>query len=163
MSSFSHRHVKGFSFKLIALKVDVSQDRKIHCLPGRACLFQPGRFTCWDSEGVNLSCLSWSGITLCVTALQSDYSRLRHHDWKWRMCPSQGTNGQRVYQILTDAIFTAPWGSITMAASESSRSKRTFPRWRTAAMTVNKSCCSWKNKQLIRDSCKLLQSISTFL
>ena len=36
-------------------------------------------------------------------------------------------------------------------------------------MTVNKSCCSWKNKQLIRDSCKLLQSrkllqsISTFL
>ena len=38
--------------KMIALKVDMLQDRKIDCLRARPCIFQPGNFTVWDSEGV---------------------------------------------------------------------------------------------------------------
>lgn len=44
--------------------------------------------------------------------------------------------------LLTDAIFTAPLGSITTAASVSSTPKVMLPRWRTPEMTVNMSCCS---------------------
>ena len=33
------------------------QDREIYCLQARPCIFQPGNFTGWGSEGVNvLSC-----------------------------------------------------------------------------------------------------------
>ena len=54
--SFWYWHVKGFSSKRIALKADVLlQDRKIYCLQARPCLFQPGRFTGWGSEGINFS------------------------------------------------------------------------------------------------------------
>ena len=45
--------MKGFSSKLIALKVAVLKDRKIYCLQARPCLFQPGNFTGCGSEGVN--------------------------------------------------------------------------------------------------------------
>ena len=45
--------VKRSLSKRIALKVDVLQDREIHCLQARPCICQPGNFTCWDSEGVN--------------------------------------------------------------------------------------------------------------
>jgi len=52
MSSLSHWHVKGFSSKRIALKVDVSYDPEIYCLQARPCSFQPGNFIGWDREGV---------------------------------------------------------------------------------------------------------------
>ena len=48
----SHWHVKKIFMKMIALKVDMLQDRKIDCLRARPCIFQPGNFTVWDSEGV---------------------------------------------------------------------------------------------------------------
>ena len=51
-SSFSLWRVKGFSSKLTALKVDVIQARKMYCLQARPCIFQPGNFTGWGSEGV---------------------------------------------------------------------------------------------------------------
>ena len=54
LSSFSHCRVKGVSSKLTALKVDVLQDRKIYCLQARPSIFQPGNFTGWGSEGVNI-------------------------------------------------------------------------------------------------------------
>ena len=41
-----------FLSKCIALKVDVSQDRKIYCLQARPCIFQPRNFTVRGSEGV---------------------------------------------------------------------------------------------------------------
>ena len=44
--------MKGFSSKLIALKVDASQDREIDCLQAGPCTFQLGNFTGWDSEAV---------------------------------------------------------------------------------------------------------------
>ena len=54
VSFFSHRHVKGFSSQRIdVLQADVLQDRKIYCLLTRPCIFQPGHFTGWGSEGVN--------------------------------------------------------------------------------------------------------------
>ena len=46
--------MEGPSSQRMALKVDVSQDRKIYCLQARACIFQPGNFTGWSSEGVNV-------------------------------------------------------------------------------------------------------------
>ena len=51
LSSFSHWHVKGFSSKRIALKVDVLEGRKIHSLQVRPCFFA-GNFKGWGSEGV---------------------------------------------------------------------------------------------------------------
>ena len=54
-SSFSQWHVKGFSSKCTSLKVAVSRDRKIYCLQARPCIIQPGNFTCWGNEGVNIS------------------------------------------------------------------------------------------------------------
>ena len=45
--------MKGFSSKLIALKVDPLKGRKMYCFQVRACIFQPGNFTSWSSEGVN--------------------------------------------------------------------------------------------------------------
>ena len=44
--------MKGFSPKRRALKVDVSQDREIYRLQARPCIFQPGNFTGWGSQGV---------------------------------------------------------------------------------------------------------------
>ena len=41
---FLHWRVKGFSSRLIALKEDVSQDRKMYCLQACPCSFQPGNF-----------------------------------------------------------------------------------------------------------------------
>ena len=38
--------------KMIALKVDMLQDRKIYYLRARPCIFQPGNFTGGGSEGV---------------------------------------------------------------------------------------------------------------
>ena len=45
--------LKGFSSKLIALKVDVSWDWKIYCLQAHPWIFQPRNFTGWGNEGVN--------------------------------------------------------------------------------------------------------------
>ena len=51
-SSFSHWHVKGLSSKHFALKVDVLYDWNIYCLQVRQCIFQPGHFTGWGSDGL---------------------------------------------------------------------------------------------------------------
>ena len=51
-SSFSHGHVKGLSSKHFALKVDVLYDWNIYCLQVRQCIFQPGHFTGWGSDGL---------------------------------------------------------------------------------------------------------------
>ena len=56
---YSHWHVKGFSSKCIALKVDVLKDRKIYCSQARPCVFQSGNFTGWGFEGVN-SPIHWT-------------------------------------------------------------------------------------------------------
>ena len=50
--SVLHWHVKGFSSKRMALKVDVLQDREIYSLQARPCIFQPRNITGWGSEGV---------------------------------------------------------------------------------------------------------------
>ena len=63
-------HVKSFSSKRAALKVDL-EDRKIHCLQARQCIFLPGNFTDWDSEGVKLYYI----IHMCVT-VQVQYSTI---------------------------------------------------------------------------------------
>ena len=34
------------------------QERKVYCLQARPCIFQPGNFTGWGSEGVNET-LKW--------------------------------------------------------------------------------------------------------
>ena len=52
---FFHWHANEFSSKHVALKVDVLQDRKIHCLQVCPCIFQPRNFTGWGSEGVNVA------------------------------------------------------------------------------------------------------------
>ena len=44
--------MKGFSSKRIALKADMSQDRKIYCLQARPSIFRAGNFTGWGSEGL---------------------------------------------------------------------------------------------------------------
>ena len=44
--------MKGFSWKHIALKVDVLKDRKIYCLLAHPCIFEPVNVTGWGSEGV---------------------------------------------------------------------------------------------------------------
>ena len=46
--------MKGLSSKRIALKVDVLKDRKIYCLQARPCIFKPGNFTDWGSQGVKM-------------------------------------------------------------------------------------------------------------
>ena len=51
LSSFSHRHVKGFSSKHIALKAD-GRGAEIYCLQVCPFIFQPRNFTGWGSEGV---------------------------------------------------------------------------------------------------------------
>ena len=38
----------------MALKVDVLQDRKIYRFQAFPCIFQPGNFAVWGSEGVSL-------------------------------------------------------------------------------------------------------------
>ena len=53
MSLENDWHVKGLSSKRTSLKVDVLEDRKIYCSQARPCIFQPGHFTGWGSEGVN--------------------------------------------------------------------------------------------------------------
>ena len=50
---FLHWHVKVFSSKHAALKVDVLRDHKVYCLRAQLCSFQPGNFTGGGSEGVN--------------------------------------------------------------------------------------------------------------
>ena len=41
----------------MVLKIGVLQDRKIHCLQARPCIFQPGNLTSRGSEGVKrVSC-----------------------------------------------------------------------------------------------------------
>ena len=72
-SSFSRWHVKGFSSKRTALKVDVLQDRKIYCSQARPCIFQPGNFTGWGSEGVKL-CFAELVFAL-VGALRADWGK----------------------------------------------------------------------------------------
>ena len=52
--SFFARTCEGLLSKLIALKVDVTQNWQIYCLQARPCIFQPGNVTGWGSEGVNL-------------------------------------------------------------------------------------------------------------
>ena len=47
---------------MIALKVDMLQDRKIYYLRARPCIFQPGNFTGWGSGGVNKSDSNLQGI-----------------------------------------------------------------------------------------------------
>ena len=42
---------KVFSSKRIVLKIDVVGP-EIYCLEARPCIFQPGNFTGWGSEGV---------------------------------------------------------------------------------------------------------------
>ena len=53
MSPFWNWHAKELSSQRVAQKGDVLQDRNIHCLRARPCIFQPGNFTGWGSEGVN--------------------------------------------------------------------------------------------------------------
>ena len=48
LSSFSHWHVKGFSSKRIALKVDV-----LNCRTGKYTICKRGNLIGWGSEGVN--------------------------------------------------------------------------------------------------------------
>ena len=85
-----HWHVNGFSSKRIALKIDILQDRKIHCLQVRQCIFQPGSFTGWCSEGVkphidyvfnkgfacitfcDLNCKSGLFVVFCFMCLSDD-------------------------------------------------------------------------------------------
>ena len=45
--------MKGFSSKRIVLKADELNDRQIYSLKARPCIFQPGNFTDWGSDGVN--------------------------------------------------------------------------------------------------------------
>ena len=59
LSSFSHWHVKGFSSKRAALQADVSYDPKIYCVQACLCIFQPGNFTGWGSDGVS-NCNSYN-------------------------------------------------------------------------------------------------------
>ena len=47
-------HVKVILLKRTALKVDAIES-EIYCLQTRPCIFQPGHFTSWDSEGVKAS------------------------------------------------------------------------------------------------------------
>ena len=49
---FWHWLVKGSSSKRVAWKAEVLWDRNINCLQARPCIFQPGSFTGWGSEGV---------------------------------------------------------------------------------------------------------------
>ena len=46
--------MKGFLSKRTALKADVLQDQETDCLQVRGCIIQPGNFTGWGSEGVNI-------------------------------------------------------------------------------------------------------------
>ena len=46
--------MEGVSSKRIAFKVAVLQDWKMYCLQACLCIFQPGNFTGWVSEGVNI-------------------------------------------------------------------------------------------------------------
>ena len=46
--------MKEFLSKWLALKEDVSQNQKIYCLQAHVSTFQPGNFTGWGSEGVNV-------------------------------------------------------------------------------------------------------------
>ena len=46
---FFHRHVEGFFIKMHSIE---SRGDIGHCLQAHPCIFQPGNFTGWDSEGV---------------------------------------------------------------------------------------------------------------
>ena len=59
LSSFSHWRVKGVSSKRAALQADVSYDPKIYCVQACLCIFQPGNFTGWGSDGVS-NCNSYN-------------------------------------------------------------------------------------------------------
>ena len=45
--------MKEFSSKLIPLKVDTLQDRKIYCLQVRPCIFRPGIVQAGVVKGLN--------------------------------------------------------------------------------------------------------------
>ena len=62
---FLHWHAEGFLSKRIALKVDVSEDRKIYYSQARPCIFQPGHFTGSGSDGVKLL-VSMSTVTYFI-------------------------------------------------------------------------------------------------
>ena len=59
------------------------QDRQVNCLKGRACIFQPGNFTCWGSEGVNvplsisLGCWSAAWLVSSPTGLPNNHTPWR--------------------------------------------------------------------------------------
>ena len=54
-------------------------DRNTYCLQARPCIFQPGNFTCWDSEGVKgTSCSTplFSVLSVGVGAVRHDISEV---------------------------------------------------------------------------------------
>ena len=68
-----HWHVKGFSSKSIAYKLEADglQDQKIYCLQATPCIFEPGNLTGWGSEGVNTQSrvahfIPWAHTGNCV-------------------------------------------------------------------------------------------------
>ena len=46
--------MKGFSSKTHISESRCDIGPEIYCLQARPCIFQPGNFTGWDSEGVSL-------------------------------------------------------------------------------------------------------------
>ena len=66
--------MKGVLSQRVALKVDALQDRKIHCLQARPCIFQPEImiFTGWGRERV----------TQLLQSLEEDAGK------RWRLRPS---------------------------------------------------------------------------
>ena len=51
--------MKGFSLKRIALKIDFIGPENILFAGVRPCIFQPGNFTGWGSEGVKTGIAQW--------------------------------------------------------------------------------------------------------
>ena len=102
----SHTAPEPTMKKLKALKVDVIQDRNIHCLQARPCIVQPGNLTGWGgSEGVKTGDASVNPRHLppCTCSCSECYALMGRHD------SGTGT-GQRVQ------IQAATLGSVLIAA-----------------------------------------------
>ena len=64
MIFYTHvEHVKGFSSKHIDTGSRCYRSEKIYCLQACPCIFQPGLFTGWGSEGLNTECVFLSAVS----------------------------------------------------------------------------------------------------
>ena len=94
-------------YRNTALKVEVLLDRKIYCLKARPCIFQPGKFTGWGSEGVNvisakLSYLKYTRVLLQVVTSRSlshrKYTRAFYlMSWSAEFCLTSNTHEHITY------------------------------------------------------------------